>query len=123
MWGLLSLHWLHLGEGNRIKFWYDTWCGNCAFKDLFPTLFSVASDKETSMAKVMVVVGEQIQWNISFSRAAQDWEMDSFKAFFNLLYSTKPSNQLLDLLWWVPSGKGLFSVRAFYKALAQEQPS
>ncbi|KAG2691589.1 hypothetical protein I3760_08G015100 [Carya illinoinensis] len=98
-WGVFSrLTKLRLGEGNMIKVWYDTWCGNCALKELFPTLFRVASAKEASVAEVMVLVGEQIQWNINFSRAAQDWEMDSFEAFFSLLYSTRPSNQPLRLI-------------------------
>jgi len=29
------------------------------------------------------------QWNISFIRAAQDWEMDVFTLFLNLLYSLR----------------------------------
>ncbi|KAG6696235.1 hypothetical protein I3842_09G137900 [Carya illinoinensis] len=72
-WGVFSRQTsLRLGEGNRLKFWHDTWYGNCALKELFPTLFRVASAREASVAEVMVVVGNQIQWNINFSKAAQD---------------------------------------------------
>lgn len=119
-WEVFSRHTrLHLGEGTRIKFWYDTWCGNGALKDTFPLLFRVTSDKDVSVAEVMGRLGEQIQWNIHFSRDAQDWEVSSFEAFYSLLYSINPSNAH-DRLWWILAAKGSFSVSSFYKSITQE---
>ena len=89
-------------------------------KNVLPSLFQIASDKEASIAEVKGTSGEQLHWNISFSRAAQDWEMNSFADFYSLLYSVKPSNVQKDGLWWVPAEKGVFSVRSFYKALTQD---
>lgn len=63
---------------------------------------------------------EQLHWNISFTRATQDWEMNSFADFYSLLYSIKPNNVQEDGLWWVPAGKGVFSICSFYKALTQD---
>jgi hypothetical protein len=33
--------------------------------------------------------GTYDQWNPSFLRAVHDWELESFAAFLNLLYSSK----------------------------------
>ncbi|KAG7989543.1 hypothetical protein I3843_03G245200 [Carya illinoinensis] len=30
--------------------------------------------------------------------------MDSYAAFFSMLYSIKPNNQHTDILWWIPTG-------------------
>lgn len=108
---------LVLGDGFRIKFYSDIWCGNNTLKDLFPSEFRIACEKEASIADFMVIVRDQIQWNIVFSKAAQDWEVGSFEEFFRLLYSMRPSIQGNDKLWWVPAGKGTFSVQSFYKSL------
>lgn len=72
-----------MGEGSRIKFWSDIG-GNSALQDVFPSLFLFASVKDVSVAEVMVIAGEQIQLNINFSRAAQDWEISSFEEFVSL---------------------------------------
>ncbi|KAG2723320.1 hypothetical protein I3760_02G165000 [Carya illinoinensis] len=106
-----------VGEGTGIKFWRDIWCGEAALKDAFPTVFHVACEPEASVADFLVRSGDQVQWNVTFSRAAQDWEVDSFGAFFRLVYSTKLNGMREDKLWWTPAGKGNFSVRSFYKSL------
>ena len=39
-------HVLHVvGEGLRIRFWFDLWCGHIPLKDLYPNLFSRALSK------------------------------------------------------------------------------
>ena len=50
------------GEGFRIRFWYDLWCGQIPLKDLYPDIFSRAMGKEASIFELitissMVVVG------------------------------------------------------------------
>jgi hypothetical protein len=38
------------GDGSKISFWEDVWCGETSLKDSFPGLFSIASLKEASIA-------------------------------------------------------------------------
>lgn len=61
-----------LGDGFIIKFWSDLWCGTNALKDSFPFVFRLTCEKEGSVANLMERSGDQIYWNIIFSRAAQD---------------------------------------------------
>ncbi|KAF5461636.1 hypothetical protein F2P56_017715 [Juglans regia] len=119
-WGAFSSHFiLVLGRGSRIKFWRDIWCGNEALKDAFPAIFRVAHNQDASIEDLMTLSGDQVQWNVTFSRTSQDWEVDTFEAFFNLLYSVKPNRLQGDRMWWTPAGKGIFSVQSFYKSLSQ----
>jgi hypothetical protein len=46
------------------------------------------------------------QWDVSFFRAAHDWEVDVLASFFSLLYSTRVNCDGEDQLWWYPSHKG-----------------
>ncbi|KAF5445889.1 hypothetical protein F2P56_031564, partial [Juglans regia] len=107
-----------LGRGSRIKFWEDIWCGSEALNEAFPAVFLVARNQEASIEDLMILSGDHVQWNVTFSRAAQDWEVDIFEAFFSLIYSVKSNKQQADSLWWNPTGKGIFSVRSFYKSLS-----
>jgi hypothetical protein len=38
------------GIGSQISFWEDVWCGECALKDTFPSLFSIARFRKVSIA-------------------------------------------------------------------------
>ncbi|XP_042974564.1 uncharacterized protein LOC122306191 [Carya illinoinensis] len=117
-WGVFVRHTkLVAGEGTHVKFWRDIWCGEEALKDAFPSVFLVACDQEASVADLMVLSGDQVQWDVTFSRATQDWEMNCFEAFFSRVYSARLQVSCADKLWWIPAGKGIFSVYSFYKSL------
>lgn len=82
-----------MGDDTRIKFWYDLLCGNNVLKDSFPSVFWIACEKEVPVANFMEIAGDMVQWNVSFARVAQDWEVNSFEEFFRLIIviSSKPS--------------------------------
>jgi hypothetical protein len=46
------------------------------------------------------------QWNVSFARAAHDWEVDVFASFYKILYSARVRRESEDKMWWVPSKRG-----------------
>jgi hypothetical protein len=57
-WKFISREWhrfsslirLNPGDGFRISFWEEVWCENSSFKEVFPGLYSLASNKEASIA-------------------------------------------------------------------------
>jgi hypothetical protein len=59
---------------------------------------------------------ESIQWNVQFSRLIQDWEVGDLAAFYKCLYEYKIRGEGRDKLWWMPSRKGVFEVKSFYRA-------
>jgi len=118
-WSLLcSYIRLILGNGSRIRFWDDVWCGELPLKEAFPVLYDIARDKDADVADHLVVVSGSYEWDVSFFRAAHYWEVDVLASFFSLLYSTRVDCDGDDQLWWSPSHKWIFDVRSFYKALA-----
>ena len=80
-------------------------------------LYQITCDKEAIVADLMVRSYGAVHWNVGFSRAAQDWELDMFADFFDSLYAMSIGNEMRDRLLWNPSGNKNFSVRSFYKAL------
>ncbi|KAG2707779.1 hypothetical protein I3760_05G162800 [Carya illinoinensis] len=114
---------IQVGIGTRIKFWSDVWCDSRGLKDLYPSLFQLASVKDLSVANAMEVLGGRSTWNINFGRAVQDWEINSIADFYSFIYSIRVNSQQEDVIWWVPARKDIFSVKTFYKALTPESNS
>jgi hypothetical protein len=42
------------GNGARVKFWSDLWCGDSTLKGAFPDLFSIAADREAAVADYLM---------------------------------------------------------------------
>jgi hypothetical protein len=60
-----------VGDGTRIRFWQDVWCGDRPLKESFPVLFRIARNKEAWVSDHMQIMNEEIHWNVQFfSRSA-----------------------------------------------------
>jgi hypothetical protein len=49
------------GNGSKIRFWDDVWCGE-GLKEVFPGLYNIASAKDASI--VDNFMGGTLQWNV-----------------------------------------------------------
>jgi hypothetical protein len=106
-----------VGDGRRISFLHDLWCGDTVLKVAFLVLFGIACVKDASMVDNREVLGVSIQWNVSFIREAHDWELDIFASFFQVLDSARERRGGEDKLWWNPPKRGLFKVKVLYHSL------
>jgi hypothetical protein len=89
-WSLFSsLTRLILGNGFRIRFWDDVWCGEMSLKEAFPGLYDIACDKNTLVAAHLILESGSFQWDVRLIQAAHDWEVDILASFFTLLYSSE----------------------------------
>jgi hypothetical protein len=70
-----------VGEGLKIRFWDDIWCGERALKEEYPGLFRIARLKEASVADNMERSSNSTQWNIQFTRLIHDWEVGGVGLF------------------------------------------
>jgi hypothetical protein len=93
------------------------WCGELSLKAAFPALFVIAREKNAFVADHLDFSSGSLQWDVSFIRAAHDWELDTMASFFTLLYSICRRRVGEDKLWWIPSRKEKFDVRSFYRVL------
>ena len=120
LWRFISRDWhrfsshtkLIPGDGSRISFWEEVWCGNSPLKEAFPGLFSIASNKEASIADNVDLLSGSHQWNVSFLRLLNDWEVDDLVSFHSLLFSHNLDGGV-DKIWWVPDRKGKYAVKSF----------
>jgi hypothetical protein len=102
-WGRFS-HYIkfEVGNGFRVCFWLDLWCGEVIFKDFFLALFCIARIKEAFVVDYLSWNAGVLYWDILFTRSVNDWELGMLQSFLGLLYSTR---------------RGLFEVKSYYQAL------
>jgi hypothetical protein len=55
--------------------------------EIYPGLYNLASNKEASIADNFDLMSGSRQWNISFMRSLNDWEVDDLVSLYSLLYS------------------------------------
>ena len=70
-----------IGDGRRVRFWEDGWCGDEALSHSFPSLYALVTSKEAWVAEVWDATGEDRGWNPRFSRRFNDWEMEMVERF------------------------------------------
>lgn len=62
-------------------------------KETFLVLYGIACDKDALIAAHLVSESGSFQWDVSFIRAAHNWEVDVLASFFTLLYSIRVSRE------------------------------
>jgi exonuclease III len=104
-------------NGTNTRFWIDTWTGNLPLKDKYPSLYNIARDRQTTVAKVM----SSSPLDISFRRSLVDHNL---RMWLNLVASI--SNVLLvqgtDYFKWTLTKSGLFTVRSMYRDAMDNHP-
>ncbi|RVW96170.1 LINE-1 reverse transcriptase-like [Vitis vinifera] len=65
-----------VGNGRRVKFWKDNWCGNSTLCNSFPSLYAFASYKEAWIEEMWDHSGGEGVWSPRFSRPFNDWEVE-----------------------------------------------
>ena len=108
---------LRVGDGSRTRLWHDCWCGEIPLKEVLPTLFECAADCVAVVASILSRQNGGVEWNITFIRNFNDWEIDGVSTFLHLLYSHSPISMDNDVLWWRLKKNGLFDIHSFYHAI------
>ena len=55
-----------VGNGRRVRFWEDIWCGSEPLCRTYPTLYSMAASKRAVVAEIWDQHGEAAGWNPCF---------------------------------------------------------
>ena len=56
-------------------------------------------------------------WEVNFTHLAQDWELESFSSFLNLIYAANIKHFGTDEMCWIPSLDEGFQVKSSYQVL------
>jgi hypothetical protein len=111
-----------VGNGARVQFWSDVWCGDSTLKGAFPDLFSIAADKEAAVADYLMIRNGNIHWEVTFERNLQDWEIESLTSFLDRIYSASINDSGIDQMCWQQDDKLGFTVKSYYKCLNASPP-
>jgi hypothetical protein len=61
--------------------------------------------------------GTYVHWNPTFLRAVQDWKLEFFVAFIDLLYRLKTHPRETNKMLWSPASNYRFGVKSYYYTL------
>jgi hypothetical protein len=111
-----------VGDGSLIRFWDDVWCAEEPLKMAYPELYRIACVKDAPVADFVQVRDNAVHWEVTFTRLAQDWELESISSFFDLLYSANIISSEKDKMCWKPARSKGFQVKSFYTQLTSSGP-
>ncbi|RVX08811.1 hypothetical protein CK203_011017 [Vitis vinifera] len=85
-----------VGNGRRVRFWRDKWCGDSPLCSSFPSLFALTNDKEESVANVWDSWRSGVGGDGILALVIEDVE---------------------DRVSWTETKSGKFSVKSLYLAI------
>ena len=106
-----------VGNGSRVLFWQDVWCGERPLKSQFPNLYRIAHLKEATVNQMFSRNGKHIHWDLSFVRRLNDWEEESVCNLLALLAAREVNAQVNDKLVWPLDPNGSFKIKSYCKAV------
>ena len=103
-----------LGDGRRINFWKDVWCGEEALCSRYPSLFNFALNKEAKIADIWDRDRGVGSWSPNFLRPLNDWEIEEVASFLHTLHEVAycPSGE--DKILLKNDKEKGFSVKSMY---------
>ena len=112
-----------LGNGRRVCFWKDFWCGEQPLSITFPSLFSLAVNKEALVADLWNRVRDEGEWSSHFSRFVNDWELEEVQLFLHVIQRKRVISSREDRLLMKDVKDDHFSVKLFYLLLTSTRDS
>jgi len=115
LWRFIQLFSFRVGVGSSISFWHDRWCEEGPLRDLFPSLYVLAVNRDASMADYYQNGPDGVVWSSVFIRDA--FVDDSILTdFLSKLNEVTPQDST-DAVSWNLNSKGIFTVKSYYLKL------
>ena len=125
LWKEIRKEWIYLfqntnfalGNGSRISFWKDAWCGEEALRLTFPNLFRLTAQKNAKAADLWNRESGEGGWNPIFLRSFNDWEMEEVDRFLQILCRKQINPLMEDKILFKGSRNDGFLVKIMYRVL------
>ena len=88
-----------VGNGSRVRFWTDFWCGPSTLSHSFPSLFEIVANKSITMAEAWNHLDDEGGWNLNCVRAFNDWEIYLVVNLLHVLQKERVSTALDRVIW------------------------
>ena len=103
-------------DGSEIRFWEDIWLGNSSLREQYPALYTIARDKNNTIAHVL----SSSPPNISLRQDLIDPRLMSWHNLLSRLDSINLT-QGRDVFRWNLTTSGSFTVDSMYRALMHSE--
>ena len=131
LWKDISKEWItfsqnatsSLGNGRRLTFWKDSWCGEMALCNAFPNLFNLVAHKDARVAEVWDSSRVNGGWSPIFERPFNDWEMEEVERFLLVLHNKKIRSAQEDNRILKETRPDGFAVKLMYRKLMHFPPT
>ena len=88
-WHSFSRHILYdIGDGSRVKFWQDRWCGETSLAVRYPDLFRFCRNKDASVAELMMSTNGVLFWDVRFVRVVHTRDLEAMSDFMETIYGS-----------------------------------
>uniref|UniRef100_A0A7N2LQI9 Prefoldin subunit 6 n=1 Tax=Quercus lobata TaxID=97700 RepID=A0A7N2LQI9_QUELO len=117
-WPSFSRHILYdIGDGSRVKFWQDCWCGETSLAVCYPKLFRFCRDQEVNVAEIMKFDNRTLFRDVSFFRGVHAWELEVLAGFMDTIYGASMRGFGEDKMCWRSDREKGFMVKDYYNLL------
>ena len=113
-----------IGNGNKVRFWEDTWAGDQTLKGQFPSLFRLSTLRLRPISdfvdQTRLLSDGSTSWNFHFSRNLLDREIIQLQALLQTLEGRHLCNTVENLRIWLADSSGLFSCKSAFAWLRND---
>ncbi|XP_039064927.1 uncharacterized protein LOC120210230 [Hibiscus syriacus] len=107
---------VRVGNGERIRFWFDSWTLDFPLKDVFPRLFVLSLNRDGKLNEYGQFRSSIWLWHVQLRRNLSDWELSQFTDLLAIIHNITLSSELSDGLVWRGNGEGIYSVKSSVKS-------
>lgn len=102
-----------IGNGNRVRFWEDSWVNDRVLKALFPRLFALSTKKLLIISHFVDLNSAPVHWDLGFRRNLNDREFNEIIRLLAILEPVRLSSLRSDRRRWQPEKSDIFSCKSF----------
>ncbi|GKV49208.1 hypothetical protein SLEP1_g55970 [Rubroshorea leprosula] len=112
---------LRIGEGKRVSFWWDDWCGEGCLANFFPRLYLLSTGKDKECYQMGNTQDGSWQWNLTWRRTLFEWEKEESMKLQGIIDNVKITPGCPDKWQWIHSSDGHYSTKLAYLILTKEK--
>ena len=104
-----------IGDGSKVKFWQDHWCGETPLVVSYLDLFRFCRNKEASMVELMKSPNGVLFWDVSSFKGVHVRESEALSRFMETIYGSSIRGFGENKMCWIPSKDKGFLVKDYYR--------
>ncbi|GKV48452.1 hypothetical protein SLEP1_g55265 [Rubroshorea leprosula] len=112
---------IKVGEGKRVSFWWDEWCGEICLANKFPRLYILSTGKDKECFQMGRALNGTWRWNLTWRRTLHQWEEETAKELQNMIEKLRISPGSADNWKWIHSPDGEYSTATAYALLTKQR--